>query len=116
METRRGVCNLCEAICGLVLTLEDGRVTGVRGNPDDPLSRGHVCPKAFALQDVYDDPDRLRRPVRRTVDLTAEVHRDHLAYAEALQAQTRNPWSRPSSSRTCWRGSWPATGAFRAAL
>ena len=66
METRRGVCNLCEAICGLVLTLEDGRVTGVRGNPDDPLSRGHVCPKAFALQDVYDDPDRLRRPVRRT--------------------------------------------------
>ncbi len=64
-ETRRGVCNLCEAICGLVLTLEDGRVTGVRGNPDDPLSRGHICPKAFALQDVYDDPDRLRRPVRR---------------------------------------------------
>ncbi len=66
--TRLGVCNLCEAICGLVLTLEDGRVTGVRGNPDDPLSRGHVCPKAFALQEVHDDPDRLRRPVRRVVD------------------------------------------------
>ncbi len=63
--TRLGVCNLCEAICGLVLTLEDGRVTGVRGNPDDPLSRGHVCPKAFALQELHDDPDRLRRPVRR---------------------------------------------------
>ena len=65
METRRGVCNLCEAICGLVFTLEDGRVTGVRGNPDDPLSRGHICPKAVALQDVHEDPDRLRRPVRR---------------------------------------------------
>ncbi|MEO9324791.1 molybdopterin-dependent oxidoreductase [Nocardioides sp. C4-1] len=63
--TRLGVCNLCEAICGLRLTIEDGAVTGVRGNPDDPLSRGHVCPKGVALADVYADPDRLRRPVRR---------------------------------------------------
>ena len=47
--TRLGVCNLCEAICGLELTLEDGAVTGVRGNPDDPLSRGHICPKGVAL-------------------------------------------------------------------
>ncbi|MGZ8737490.1 MAG: molybdopterin-dependent oxidoreductase, partial [Nocardioides sp.] len=55
---------------------EDGRVTGVRGNPDDPLSRGHICPKAFALQDVYDDPDRLRRPVRRTASGWQEVSWD----------------------------------------
>ena len=65
MERRLGVCNLCEAICGLVVTLDEGRITDVRGNPDDPLSRGHVCPKAIALQDVHEDPDRLRRPVRR---------------------------------------------------
>ena len=63
--TRLGVCNLCEAICGLQLTLEDGVVTGIRGNPTDPLSRGYVCPKGVALADVYADPDRLRRPVRR---------------------------------------------------
>lgn len=63
--TRLGVCNLCEAICGLRLTLEDGVVTGIRGNPDDPLSRGYVCPKGVSLADVYADPDRLRRPVRR---------------------------------------------------
>ncbi len=63
---RLGVCNLCEAICGLRLTLEDGRITSVKGNPDDPLSRGHICPKALALQDIHEDPDRLRRPVRRT--------------------------------------------------
>ncbi len=67
--TRLGVCNLCEAICGLVFTLEPSsegpRITDVRGNPDDPLSRGHICPKAVALQDVHEDPDRLRRPVRR---------------------------------------------------
>ncbi len=69
METRIGVCNLCEAICGLQLTVErtpeGDRVTGVRGNPADPLSRGHICPKGVAIADVYDDPDRLRRPVRR---------------------------------------------------
>ena len=66
---RLGVCNLCEAICGLVVTLERTddavRVTDVRGNPDDPLSRGHICPKAVALPDIHEDPDRLRRPVRR---------------------------------------------------
>ncbi|WP_139981273.1 molybdopterin-dependent oxidoreductase [Nocardioides litoris] len=71
--TRLGVCNLCEAICGLRLTLEDGVVTGVRGNPDDPLSRGYVCPKGVALADVYADPDRLRRPVRRTDDGWVEI-------------------------------------------
>jgi anaerobic selenocysteine-containing dehydrogenase len=71
--TRLGVCNLCEAICGLRITLEDGRVTDVRGNPDDPLSRGHVCPKALALSDVHEDPDRLRRPVRRTPDGWEEI-------------------------------------------
>ncbi|WP_343061412.1 molybdopterin-dependent oxidoreductase [Nocardioides luti] len=62
---RLGVCNLCEAICGLELTIERGTVTGVRGNPDDPLSRGHVCPKGVAIADIHADPDRLRRPVRR---------------------------------------------------
>ncbi|WP_260430966.1 molybdopterin-dependent oxidoreductase [Nocardioides sp. LS1] len=63
--TRLGVCNLCEAICGLELGIEDGRVTSIRGNEADPLSRGHICPKGVALADIYDDPDRLRRPVRR---------------------------------------------------
>jgi anaerobic selenocysteine-containing dehydrogenase len=65
VEQRVGVCNLCEAICGLVLTIEAGRVTGARGNPDDPLSRGHICPKGVAIGDIHEDPDRLRRPVRR---------------------------------------------------
>ena len=65
MSKRIGVCNLCEAICGLELTIEGRDVVGVRGNPADPLSRGHICPKGVAIADVYADPDRLRRPVRR---------------------------------------------------
>lgn len=65
MEKRLGVCNLCEAICGLELTIDDGRVTGVRGNADDPLSHGHICPKGVAIGDIHSDPDRLKQPVRR---------------------------------------------------
>ena len=71
MPTRIGVCNLCEAICGLELTIEGdgvGRVTAIRGNPADPLSRGYICPKGVSLADVHADPDRLRRPVRRVGD------------------------------------------------
>jgi len=68
-RTVLGVCNICEAICGLELTIEGPRgaerVTGVRGNPDDPLSRGHICPKGVSIGDLHEDPDRLRRPIRR---------------------------------------------------
>ena len=73
MDKVLAACNLCEAICGLELTIEDGRVASVRGNPDDPLSRGHICPKGVAIADVYDDPDRLRRPVKRVADEWVEI-------------------------------------------
>ena len=82
--TRIGVCNLCEAICGLRITLEDGVVTGVRGNPDDPLSRGHICPKGVAIADVHADPDRLRRPVRRVTDASGETSWQEIGWDEAL--------------------------------
>lgn len=71
--TRLSVCNLCEACCGLELTLEKGEVTTIKGNPDDPLSRGYICPKGVSLADVYTDPDRLRRPVRRVGDEWVEI-------------------------------------------
>jgi anaerobic selenocysteine-containing dehydrogenase len=55
-------------MCGLTLTVEDGRVTSVRGDDDDPLSRGFMCPKGPALAALHEDPDRLRQPQRRTKD------------------------------------------------
>ena len=63
-------CHLCEAICGLtietVFTPEAGRqIASIKGDPLDPFSRGHICPKAVALQDIQNDPDRLRSPMRR---------------------------------------------------
>jgi anaerobic selenocysteine-containing dehydrogenase len=65
MTTTLGVCNLCEAICGLELTVEGDRVTAIRGNDADPLSRGHICPKGVALADIHADPDRLRTPMKK---------------------------------------------------
>lgn len=64
-RTAHITCVICEASCGLEVRLRGERIVSVRGHDGDPLSRGHVCPKAFALQDIHDDPDRLRRPVRR---------------------------------------------------
>ncbi len=58
-------CSLCEAMCGIVIETEGDRVLGIRGDPDDTFSRGHICPKAVALGDVHADPDRLRRPMVR---------------------------------------------------
>ncbi len=59
-------CNLCEALCGLRVAVDGERVTGVRGNPDDVFSRGHICPKALGLSELLADPDRLRAPMIRT--------------------------------------------------
>ncbi|NMO21289.1 molybdopterin oxidoreductase family protein [Pyxidicoccus fallax] len=59
-------CNLCEAMCGLRIELEGDRITSIRGDEEDPFSRGHICPKALALEDLHKDPDRLRHPMRRT--------------------------------------------------
>lgn len=58
-------CNLCEAICGIEITHEDGKILSITGDKLDPFSRGHICPKAVALKDIYEDKDRLRRPVRK---------------------------------------------------
>jgi len=58
-------CHLCEAICGLTIETRDEQIVSIKGDPDDSFSRGHICPKAVALQDIQNDPDRLRHPMRR---------------------------------------------------
>ena len=58
-------CRICEPVCGLVATVEDGRITGVRGDKDNPLSQGFCCVKSEAMIDVVYDPDRVLRPQRR---------------------------------------------------
>jgi anaerobic selenocysteine-containing dehydrogenase len=66
-------CSLCEAMCGLRLTVEDGRVTAILPNPDDVWSHGYVCPKGTALADLHTDPDRVRAPLVREGTAWREV-------------------------------------------
>ncbi|GHH75060.1 dehydrogenase [Streptomyces sulfonofaciens] len=64
-RTALRICPLCEATCGLALTIEEGRVTGARGDRDDVFSRGFICPKGAAFPALDSDPDRLRAPLVR---------------------------------------------------
>ncbi|MFF5261921.1 molybdopterin oxidoreductase family protein [Actinomadura viridis] len=65
-RTAYRTCPLCEALCGLELTLDDaGAVTGVRGDRNDPLSKGFICPKGATLGRLDGDPDRLDAPLVR---------------------------------------------------
>ena len=59
-------CNICEAICGIEIAVQGEQRLEIRGDKDDPFSRGYICPKAVALQDIHYDKDRLKYPVRRT--------------------------------------------------
>lgn len=59
-------CNLCEAICGIEIQVEPFQRLNIRGDKDDVFSRGYICPKAVALQDIHYDRDRLKHPMRRT--------------------------------------------------
>jgi len=56
-------CPLCEATCGLEITVQDGRVVTVKGDKDDVFSKGYLCPKGAALADLHYDPDRLHHPL-----------------------------------------------------
>jgi anaerobic selenocysteine-containing dehydrogenase len=67
-STHYRTCNLCEAMCGLEVEIDGEEIASIRGDERDVFSRGHVCPKATALKDLYDDPDRLKQPVRRIGD------------------------------------------------
>jgi anaerobic selenocysteine-containing dehydrogenase len=60
-------CTLCEAHCGIAVEVDRAaeRIVTIRGDAEDPFSRGYICPKAYALKGLHEDPDRLRRPVRR---------------------------------------------------
>ena len=69
-EVHHRTCPLCEATCGLEITVTDGVVTRIRGDREDVFSKGFLCPKGSALKHLHEDPDRLRVPlVRRDGEL-----------------------------------------------
>jgi len=104
-QTLFRTCTLCEATCGVAIEVEGDRVVSIRGDDDDPFSQGYICPKATALADLHEDPDRLRTPMIRegttwrsaswdeALDLVArrigEIQREH--GKDALAIYQGNP-------------------------
>lgn len=69
-------CPLCEAGCGLEITLRGDEVVRIRGDRDDVFSHGFICPKGSTLKQLHDDPDRLRLPLVRRDGVHVEVSWD----------------------------------------
>lgn len=84
-RTAYRTCPLCEALCGLQLTVGgDDQITAVRGDADDPFSKGFICPKGASLGALDGDPDRLHEPLIRDHD-----HHNPATWADAFDAARR---------------------------
>lgn len=68
MTTEKTACILCSRNCGLVVDIEDGKFTRIRGDDDHPMSKGYICQKAARLEHYQNHADRLRHPLRREPD------------------------------------------------
>src|ERR1700716_4100358 len=88
-------CSLCEAMCGLAIEVDGDRILSIRGDDEDVFSHGHICPKAVALKDLHEDPDRLRRPLRRRGADWEEIGWDAAPDPPAGRRLPRPPAARP---------------------
>ena len=64
-EHKTTFCRICEPLCGMIATVEDGRLVALRPDKDHPLSSGFACQKGIAFTEVHNDPDRVTSPLRR---------------------------------------------------
>ncbi|GIH22476.1 dehydrogenase [Acrocarpospora phusangensis] len=111
MSTVFRTCPLCEAVCGLTITLDDaGHVTDVRGDREDPFSKGFICPKGASLGRLDEDPDRLRAPLVRDGDQWREV-----SWPEAFAAVERGLAAVPGPARAVYLGN-PSAHTMAGAL
>jgi len=76
LNTHYRACHLCEAICGLEIKTQGDEIISIKGDKNDPISQGYICPKATAIADIHNDPDRLRKPVKRIANEWVEISWD----------------------------------------
>ena len=117
-------CPLCEATCGLEVTVGAGRIESVRGDKADAFSKGFICPKGASLKALHEDPDRLRSPLIKRDGVFVEASWDE-AFAEidrrlpairqqygdnAIAAYVGNPGAHNLGSLLYGRVLWKALG------
>lgn len=76
VKTHYRACHLCEAICGLEIKTQGEDILSIKGDKNDPVSHGFICPKATAIADIHNDPDRLRMPHKKVGDEWQEISWD----------------------------------------
>ncbi|ACA86683.1 molybdopterin-dependent oxidoreductase [Shewanella woodyi] len=69
-------CTLCEAMCGIVVEYQGEKIVSISGDEKDQHSFGHICPKGYALQDLHNDPDRIKTPKKRIGDQWVDMDWD----------------------------------------
>ena len=69
-------CHLCETMCGIEIEHDGEQVLAIRGDKNDVLSQGNICPKATGIQDIHTCPDRLKKPLKRVRKNPAEKSHD----------------------------------------
>ena len=73
MTVKKSACRICAGQCALDVALDDqGRITSIRGDHDDPVSRGYACIKGLTLHEAHQSESRLLHPLRRRADGTFE--------------------------------------------
>jgi len=64
-KTSYTTCPLCEATCGIEVVTREREILSIRGDAQNVFSHGYICPKAYSLKELHEDPDRLREPLVR---------------------------------------------------
>lgn len=99
-------CHLCETMCGIEIEHDGEQVLAIRGDRNDVLSQGNICPKATGIQDIHTCPDRLKKPLKRVRKNPAEKSHDDewvevewdeaIEYAAGGLARIQNQYGRDS--------------------
>ena len=92
-------CNRdCPDACGIVATVEDGRIVRIQGDPDHPVTRGFLCYRTSRFLERQYDPDRLTSPMERRGDSFAPISWERALdrVAETMESEARPPMRRPT--------------------
>lgn len=67
IRTERAFCRICLGHCGMVLTVDDNdRILKIRGDKENPITRGYACFKGLQAEDAHHGPERLLHPLHKT--------------------------------------------------